>query len=124
MLVVASVRARPQQEPQEWIPVKEITHYTTGEKIPVDVNNIDVNGCLRGPGGDAVCPQGAIGASGQDAAFYTGNVGHRGTGSNGNAAPVGADGRPVDPAAIAYANQNQAVPRVGEAATGDRREKR
>lgn len=58
-----------------------------------------------GPGGEKVCPQGAIGSSGQDKATFRGNVGHRGTGSNGNASPIGENGRPVDPAAIAYANQ-------------------
>ena len=52
-----------------------------------------------------MCPQGAIGSSGQDKATFKGNIGHRGTGSNGNASPIGQDGRPVDPAAIAYANQ-------------------
>ena len=57
-----------------------------------------------GPCGDRVCPQGSIGV-GNDAATFRSNKGPKNTSSNGNAAPLGADGRPVDPAAVSYLAQ-------------------
>ena len=85
-------------------------------------------GCVVGPCGDMNCPNGAFGVgndrvtfrSGLDklndifksllnvfflSFFNRGNAGPRNTGSNGNAGPVGADGRPVNPAEIAYLKQ-------------------
>jgi hypothetical protein len=51
-----------------------------------------------------VCSNGNHGV-GNDSVSFRGNKGPKGTGSNGNAAPVGADGRPVDPAVASYLKQ-------------------
>merc|ERR1711973_557493 len=80
-------------------PVAEITNIRTGEVIPVNVDNLDQNGCLVGPSGERVCPLGAFGADGQSKVLARGNKGPGQTGSNGNAGPLNAAGYAIDPAA-------------------------
>merc|ERR1711893_361623 len=84
--LIAVANARPQ-----FVPVAEITHYTTGEIIQVNAENLDINGCLVGPAGERVCPQGSFGAA-----------------PNGNAGPVNELGFAVDPAAQTYLKQIEA----------------
>ncbi len=86
---------------------RAITHCTTGEVIYVNEWSINAEGCTVGPCGEMVCPQGNRGVGG-DAASFRGNKGPGYTGSNGNAAPLGSDGRAVDPAAITYLKQIEA----------------
>ena len=76
----------------------------SGEIICVNEWSINEWGCTVGPSGEMVCPQGNVGAGG-DSVTFRGNKGHRGTGSNGNASPVGGNGLPVDPAAVTYLKQ-------------------
>ena len=76
----------------------------SGEIICVNEWSINEGGCTVGPSGEMVCPQGNVGAGG-DSVTFRGNKGHRGTGSNGNASPVGGNGLPVDPAAVTYLKQ-------------------
>ncbi len=88
---------------------------------------IKFQGCLVGPNGARVCPQGAVGSAG-DRVTFRGNKGHRGTGSNGNAGPIDSvnnisrllshsddqidfifqNGFAVDPAAVTYLKQIEA----------------
>ena len=83
---------------------RPIKHCTTGEIIYVNEWSINAEGCTVGPCGEMVCPQGNRGVGG-DSASFRGNKGPGYTGSNGNAAPLGADGRAVDPAAQTYLKQ-------------------
>ena len=76
----------------------------SGEILCVNEWSINEQGCTVGPSGEMVCPHGNRGAGG-DSVTFGGNKGHRGTGSNGNAGPVGGDGLPVDPAAVTYLKQ-------------------
>merc|ERR1712128_146554 len=62
-------------------------------------------GCTVGPSGEKVCLQGAFGADGVSKVTARGNKGHSGTGSNGNAAPLNAQGLAYDPAAETYKKQ-------------------
>ncbi len=62
---------------------------------------------MVGPDGSRNCPNGAFGSSG-DKVTFRGNVGHRNTGSNGNAGPLDAQGLPTDPAAVTYLKQLEA----------------
>ena len=80
---------------------------TTGEIICVDERSINASGCTVGPSGEMVCPTGNVGAGG-DSVTFRGNRGHKGTGSNGNAGPIGNNGLPVDPAAQTYLKQIEA----------------
>lgn len=63
-----------------------------------------MQGCLVGAAGERVCPLGAIGVAG-DSALFRGNKGPGQTGSNGNAGPIDALGRPVAQAEAAYFRQ-------------------
>merc|ERR1712226_316900 len=87
--------------------VAEVANCQTGEIIPVDAGNLDINGCLVGACGERVCPLGAIGVS-NESVNHRGNKGPGQTGSNGNSGPVSADGRPIDPAAQTYLKQIEA----------------
>ncbi|TRY63464.1 hypothetical protein TCAL_11962, partial [Tigriopus californicus] len=97
----------PESELQDPIFAKEIIHCQTKEVIYVNEDQIDAFGCLVGPCGDKVCPNGAVGV-GQDRATFRGNQGPPNTGSNGNAGPIDQAGRPVDPAAVTYLKQIEA----------------
>merc|ERR1739845_21384 len=69
------------------------------------VDNID---CEVGPSGEKVCKTGAYGADGKSKVEHRGNVGAGLTGSNGNAAPLNAEGQAYDPAAETYKKQIEA----------------
>ena len=75
-----------------------------GAVICVNEWSINEEGCTVGPSGEMVCPAGNRGAGG-DSVTFRGNKGHKGTGSNGNAGPIGDNGLPVDPAAVTYLKQ-------------------
>jgi hypothetical protein len=85
--------------------VDYVTDYVTGAQIPVNAANQDEQGCLVGASGERVCPLGAFGADGVSKVLFRGNKGPAGTGSNGNAGPINAQGLPVDPAAETYKKQ-------------------
>merc|ERR1712098_1007131 len=91
----------------QFVPYAEITSLQTGERIAVNVDNLDINGCLVGPSGERVCPpgQGAFGADGRSRVSARGNQGPGLTGSNGNAGPINAAGQAYDPAAETYKRQ-------------------
>eukprot|EP00095_Tigriopus_kingsejongensis_P010252 maker-scaffold178_size283195-snap-gene-0.11 protein:Tk10252 transcript:maker-scaffold178_size283195-snap-gene-0.11-mRNA-1 annotation:"---NA---" len=84
-----------------------IKHCQTQEEILVNQDSLDINGCLVGPCGERVCPQGAVGVA-QDRTTFRGNKGPGQTGSNGNAGPIDSAGNPVDPAAVTYLKQIEA----------------
>ena len=77
-------------------------------------DGLDSNGCLVGPSGERVCPQGAFGSDGRTKVTFRGNQGPKHTGSNGNAGPVNAAGQPIDPAAETYRRQIEQYQRWAE----------
>ena len=110
-MLIGSVSARPQTEAEDqggFVPVNVIVHYSTGEEIAVNADNIDIRGCLIGPSAEAVCPTGNIGAAPNERVSFRGNKGPGLTGSNGNAGPVNEQGLPIDPAAETYKKQIEA----------------
>ena len=87
---------------------------TISNRNAIGVDGLDINGCLVGPSGERVCPQGAFGSDGRTKTTFRGNQGPEHTGSNGNAGPVNAAGQPVDPAAETYRKQIEQYQRWAE----------